>query len=533
MENLKDVIRYDEQVILKLRSLYSGYGYTQYKMSRFEEYELYTANRAFLPDGDIITFTGASGKLMALRPDVTLSIIKNAKNDRNLGKLYYNENVYRTINGELKEQMQVGLEYIGLADTKQVAEILALAKKSLDTLGDNTQLDISHMGFLRGLLKSEKLTAKQQEDLMQGISERNTSSLSKICESASCDNKFKESIISLASLYGLFSEIKSNLEQMCVNEEMRTALDELTELDSVFEKSCEGIKINFSVINDIKYYNGVVFQGFIEGISENVLSGGRYDEIAKSFGKCDGAIGFAVNLDLAMRLAADKTDTARHQESIKQLGVALPKGRLGEKAYEIFNKAGFECPDMNDDSRKLIFENKEKNIRYFLVKPSDVAIYVEQGVADIGVIGKDSLLEDSPDVYELLDLNIGKCRMCVAAPNIPQEEALPEQPAHQVNLTLRVGTKFPNIARTYYTSCGQDIDVIKLHGSVELSPLIGLSDVIVDLVETGKTLEDNNMKVTELIAEISARLISNKASYRFKHKEISELCEKITVQIVR
>jgi len=533
MQDLSKLLRNDEQITLKLRSLYSSYGYAQYKMSRFEEYELYAANRAFLPAGDIITFTGANGKLMALRPDVTLSIIKSAKSDKELKKLYYNENIYRTIDGNLKEQMQVGLEYIGLADTKQVVEVLVLAKKSLDILGKNTRLDISHMSFLNGLLDSENLTVSLRSDILAAISERNIPGINQLCSKSSFSASFKEGLISLASIYGCFSDVKDRLKKICVNKQMSAALGELAEIDEILGNLGinSGINIDFSVINDITYYNGVIFRGFIDSAPTMVLSGGRYDELARSFGKCDGAIGFAVYLDLAMRFTPKENREDGSQKNAEgMLGIALPKGRLGEKAYEIFKKAGFECPDMNDDSRKLVFENPGANIRYFWVKPSDVAIYVEQGIADIGVVGKDSLLEDSPDVYELLDLNIGKCRMCVAAEKDTGKD--PKEPAVRTEHTLHVATKFPNVARTFYASRGRDIDVIKLHGSIELAPLLGLSDVIVDLVETGKTLEDNNMEVVETIAEISARLISNKVSHRFKHTEVTQLCEKIAEQLV-
>ena len=370
MDYSNDVIRYDEQVIFKLRSLYSEYSYKQYKMSRFEEYALYVENRAFLPDGDIITFTGSGGKLMALRPDVTLSIIKNTKSSNEPAKLFYNENVYRTINGELKEQMQVGLEHIGITDTQQVAEVLMLAKKSIDILGSNTRLDISHMGFLNGLLNSEKITAEQKADIVLCISERNSPMLLKICEQASFSNTFKENLLTLISLYGSYNEVKVKLMGVCVSNEMRMALDELEQIDSALKTLGlnDGINIDFSIINDITYYNGVIFQGFIEGVPEKILSGGRYDELLKSFGKNGGAIGFALNLAIALRAVPFATE--------KILSIALPKGRLGEKAYKIFEKAGFECPDINEDSRQLVHENKEKDICYYWVKPSDVAIYV-------------------------------------------------------------------------------------------------------------------------------------------------------------
>ena len=198
----------------------------------------------------------------------------------------------------------------------------------------------------------------------------------------------------------------------------------------------------------------------------------------------------------------------------EMINVALPKGRLGKEVYELFERAGYECPELLEDNRRLIFENEEKHVRYFWVKPTDVTKYVERGAADIGIAGKDILLEYEPDVYELLDMRMGKCRMAVAAPCGYHRN--PEK-------TLRVATKFPNIARNYYSRENRDIDIIKLHGSIELAPIVGLSDVIVDIVETGKTLVENDLAVIETVVPISARMIVNKASFGFKSEQIEEI----------
>ncbi len=204
------------------------------------------------------------------------------------------------------------------------------------------------------------------------------------------------------------------------------------------------------------------------------------------------------------------------------LNIALPKGRLGEKVYSMFEAAGFECPSIRENNRKLIFENPECGVRYFWVKPSDVAIYVERGAADIGVAGKDILLEYEPDIYELLDLKTGVCRMAVAAP-----VGFRDDPRR----TLKVATKFARIANNYYSTMGRDIDIIHLNGSIELAPILGLSDVIVDIVETGTTLKENNLEVVETVVPISARLIANKASYKFKTDTIERITAHMAEQI--
>ena len=205
----------------------------------------------------------------------------------------------------------------------------------------------------------------------------------------------------------------------------------------------------------------------------------------------------------------------------EMLSIALPKGRLGEKVYAMFAKAGYECPAVMEGGRRLIFENPEKGVRYFWVKPSDVAIYVERGAADIGVAGKDILLEYEPDIYELLDLGVGKCRMAIAA-----KKGFNDDPSR----TLRVATKFANITAGYYAKKGRDIDIIHLNGSIELAPILGLSSVICDIVETGNTLRENDLEVIEEVVPISARLIANRAAYKFRYEKIMELTSAVGAQ---
>ena len=200
------------------------------------------------------------------------------------------------------------------------------------------------------------------------------------------------------------------------------------------------------------------------------------------------------------------------------LNIALPKGRLGDQVYELLASVGYDCKSIYDENRKLVFENPQTGVRYLLVKPSDVAIYVEHHAADVGIVGKDILMESNPDVYELLDLGLGKCRMCVAG----KEDYVEDK-----DRPVRVATKFTNIAKEHYAKLGRDIDIIKLNGSIELAPILGLSDVIVDIVETGTTLRENGLKVVTEFMPISARFIANKASYQFKHNEMELVLTKL------
>ena len=505
----------NERVIFSLRELYRNAGYLQYKMSKFEEYDLYARNKDFLISDSVITFTDTNGKLMALKPDVTLSIIKHIKEQEGVQKLFYNENVYRISkdNDSFKEIMQVGLECVGNIEDSNISEVITLAAKSLKSISESCVLDVSHLGLLSSVIEGLDISKRETDELIKCVNEKNIAGLKNL----NLPDSAYKAISALASACGKADEVIENLKSKLSGLCDTTPLDELYNVISdIKDKSVlDIIRVDFSVVSDINYYNGIVFKGFIDGVPSAVLSGGQYDKLMKKMKRKSGAIGFAVYLDM-LDLAADAP-----ANDDGMLNIALPKGRLGEKVYNMFEKAGFPCPSIKETNRKLIFENRELGVRYFWVKPSDVAIYVERGAADIGVAGKDILLEYNPEVYELLDLNIGRCRMAVAAKN-----GFCDNPER----TLRVATKFANIARAHYLSKGRDIDIIHLNGSIEIAPILKLSDVIVDIVETGTTLKENDLEVIETVVPISARLISNKTSYKFKAVKIDRVVKEIAAQ---
>ncbi len=510
-----NILRDNEKAVFALRKLFTEHNYRHFKMSKFEEYDLYSKNKDFLVSDGVITFNDSNGKLLALKPDVTLSIIKNCKDNANeTEKYYYNENVYRVSNssGEYKEIMQSGLECIGDISNAEVFEVTSLALKSLSLLSNNYILHLSHIALVDSLIEECGITQNQKDDVVKAIIEKNGGLLKSVCS----DEQFN-SLKCLIKNYSNNNEALAALENACKGNSDKY----FTELKEVYEFLCSNgyennISIDASILSFNGYYSGIVFKGYINGISSKVLSGGQYDKLTRRMGKNASALGFAVYLDELER------NTKTSEDENQYINVALPKGRLGEKVYAMFEKAGFECPSIKENNRKLIFENSEKKIRYFWVKPSDVAIYVERGAADIGVAGKDIILEYNPDVYELLDLNIGKCRMAVAAKNDFVDDE---------TKTLRVATKFSNIAKSYYSKKCRDIDIIHLNGSIEIAPILNLSDVIVDIVETGKTLLENNLKPFETITEISARLISNKSSYSFKANRIEEIKKELLKQV--
>ena len=514
-----------ERASFALRALYEAAGCRKYHMGRFEEYSLYQANRSFLSSEQVITFTDLDGRLLALKPDVTLSIAKTAQPaPGETLRYYYHENVYRPSaeSHTFKEIGQMGLEFLGGVGEAEVQQAVCLAAQSLGQLGTDWVLEVSHMGYLFGLLDALQVPEDARAGLLRKLGQKNAHELRAAALAAGLDEDAADTLCRVLTLCGGYADTLPRAEALCRNDAMRAAVAELQGLAGPLEQAGGAIRLDLTLAGEMEYYNGLVFQGYLKALPRPLLKGGRYDLLMQQFTPGAGAIGFAVYLDELDRLSAPLSPVQKNSTDKVMLNVALPKGRLGDKVYNLLAGIGYGCPEDYNATRKLVVENPAAGIRYFLVKPSDVAIYVEHGAADVGIVGKDILTEAEVDVYELLDTGLGKCRMCVAAPADYQDD--PSRP-------VRVATKFVNIAKAYYASQGRDIDIIKLNGSIELAPILGLSDVIVDIVETGTTLRENGLKVVTEFLPISARFIANKASYQFKHAEMDTMLEKLRAQL--
>ena len=415
MELDLNVLRPQERASLQLRLLYEQEGFRKYHMGRFEEYGLYQENHRFLSSEQVITFTDLDGRLLALKPDVTLSIAKNAQvGPGGCGRYYYQENVYRPSQEShtFREISQMGLECIGAVDDAAAAQVVSLALRSLALTGRDFVLEISHMGFVTGLFDAVGAQEAVRPRLLTCIRDKNVHELRKAAEAAGLSRQGTDALCRLGTLAGPWQEVLAAAEVLALNAAMGAALEELRGLCRALEDQgqTDHWKLDFSLVNDMEYYNGLVLQGYLAGAPRAVLRGGQYDPLAEQFRPGARAIGFALYLDELDRLS----DAAAEPAGLVMLNVALPKGRLGDKVYDLLAGVGYGCPENYADTRKLVVENRKAGIRYFLVKPSDVAIYVEHGAADIGIVGKDILAESGADVYELLDTGLGRCRMCVA-----------------------------------------------------------------------------------------------------------------------
>ncbi len=301
----------EERAIFELRGIYEQYGYEKYKISKFEEYALYLENKSFLPSPEVITFTDKNGRLLALKPDVTLSIAKNARNGSGEPeKLYYNENVFRMprASGEFREIMQLGLEYIGEVDLYAECEVLSLAAKSLEALSEKCVLVVSHMGFVAGLLGECGLTNLQKEKILSCIGSKNSHETERLCHSFGLERDLCQAVSAVCSLHGSFEETIKKAGLYVKNEKMQDSLSLLNNIWQVLKEDFNCLLLDFSVINDLSYYNGLIFQGFIDGVPGTVLSGGRYDELMRRLGKDSQAIGFAVYTDQLENMERQRGD---------------------------------------------------------------------------------------------------------------------------------------------------------------------------------------------------------------------------------
>ncbi len=304
--NIADrVLKREEIALFGLRELYSSYGYNRYKVSKFEEYDLYAKNKSFLISENILTFNDTDGRLMALKPDVTLSIIKNLKdNSGSTYKLYYNENVYRTsaASDGFREIVQTGLECIGNIDVYALGEVITLAQKSLELISADNILDISHMGFLAGLMENIGVEGSDADFLLECIGQKNIPAIKSFCERLGVSADDTEALCAVTSLYAPLSDALGAIESMVKGEKMESAYSELSEISNMLGERAKKINIDFSTVNDMSYYNGIIFKGFVNGIPDGILSGGRYDNLMQKMGKKSGAVGFAVYLDMLDRL---------------------------------------------------------------------------------------------------------------------------------------------------------------------------------------------------------------------------------------
>lgn len=505
-------------------------GYQGIETPTFEFFDVFSREVGTVPSRELYKFFDKEGNTLALRPDMTPSIARAVSkyfHDETPIRLCYMGNTfinYDKYQGRLKETTQLGAELMGEESVSADVELLSLLVEALKAAGlEEFQVSVGQVEFFKALLKEAGIGSEAEESLRRLISDKNRFAAEELLADYELSPKLRETFLEMATLSGS-AEALEKARALTDNPEALKALGRLEDIyrglkEKGFEKY---ISFDLSMLSKYNYYTGIVFRAYSYGYGEPVAKGGRYDTLLSHFGRELPAVGFAIVVDQLQRAlnSSEIRKEAAGPDGSRYLTFALTKGRLAKKTLELLEKVGITCEEMKDpDSRKLIFVNDELKLKFFLAKGPDVPTYVEYGAADIGVVGKDTLVEEGRKMYEVLDLGFGKCRMCVCGPASAREKL-----AHQEQ--IRVATKYPDIAKDYfYNQKHQTVEIIKLNGSIELAPLVGLSEVIVDIVETGSTLRENGLEVLEEIMPLSARMVVNQVSMKMEAERITKLIQ--------
>ena len=503
-------------------------GYQGIETPTLEFFDVFSREVGTVPSRELYKFFDREGSTLVLRPDITPSIARAAAKYFHhetpirlcyMGNTFINYDKYL---GRLKESTQLGAELMGDGSVKADVEMLSLLIKSLkEARLSRFQVSIGQVMFFKSLLKEAGIDSETQKRLRRLISDKNRFGAEELLSEWELPNELRSLFLEMTTLSG-GPEVIERAKSLTGNEEAREALDRLKQIyEGLKELSLENyVSFDLGMLSKYNYYTGIIFQAYSYGYGEPIVKGGRYDTLLSHFGQELPAVGFAIVIDQLMRAVerSERVDKDPVPQKERYLTIALTKGRLAKKTLELLEQAGITCEEMKDpSSRKLIFVNHEQKLKFFLAKGPDVPTYVEYGAADIGVVGKDTLAEEGRKMYEVLDLGFGKCRMCVCGPAGAREKL-----NHQEQ--IRVATKYPDIAKDYfYNRKHQTVEIIKLNGSIELAPLVGLSEVIVDIVETGSTLRENGLEVLEEIMPLSARMVVNQVSMKLEHERITGL----------
>ena len=515
-----------------LYRILAGRGYQGIETPTFEFFDVFSREVGTVSSRELYKFFDKEGNTLVLRPDMTPSIARAVSkyfHDETPIRLCYMGNTfinYDKYQGRLKETTQMGAELMGDGSVASDVELLSVLIEALQEAGlREFQVSVGQVEFFKALLREAGIGNAAEESLRRLISDKNRFGAEELLASYDISEKLRATFLEMATLTG-GEEALQKARSLTDNAEALEALERLQEIyEGLKKKGYEKyVTFDLSMLSKYNYYTGIIFHAYSYGYGEPIAKGGRYDNLLSHFGRELPAVGFAIVVDQLQRaLRNDAVKKVNATDDGKRyLTFALTKGRLAKKTLELLEKVGITCEEMKDpDSRKLIFVNEELGLKFFLAKGPDVPTYVEYGAADIGVVGKDTLVEEGRKMYEVLDLGFGKCRMCVCGP-----ESAREKLAHQEQ--IRVATKYPDIAKDYfYNQKHQTVEIIKLNGSIELAPIVGLSEVIVDIVETGSTLRENGLTVLEEVCALSARMVVNQVSMKMEHERITKIIQQL------
>ena len=530
-EGFRDLYGNDYTSKLKIQNvihdIFAKNNYMDIQTPTLEYFDVFSSEIGTTPSKELYKLYDSEGNTLVMRPDFTPSIARCA------AKYFMDENVpirfcyegstfsnTSALQGKLKEVTQMGAELMNDASVEADAEMIALMVGVLRSTGlKDFQISIGNVDFFRGLCEELSLSKDIELKVRDYISGKNIFGAENYLKEAGVDEATADKLIKVTDIFGGIDALEE-AKKIADNERSNSAIDRLKSLYGVLrDKNLDQyITFDLGLLSKYNYYTGIIFKAYTYGMGDAIAKGGRYDNLLGYFGKNAPAIGFVIIVDDLL--------TALNQKSVRKedryLTFALGKGRLANKTMELLGQMGIHCEEMLDkDTRKLIFVNEELKLKFFLAKGPDVPTYVEYGAADIGVVGEDTIVEEDRRVFEVLDLGFGKCRMCVCGPASAKDLLTHRE-------RIRVATKYPLIAKDYfYNKKHQTVDIIKLNGSVELGPIVELSDVIVDIVETGSTLRENGLEVLEEVMPLSARMIVNPVSMQMESKRIKDIIMKL------
>lgn len=495
-----------------LSELFKDNGYRKVLTPAIEYFDVFKSDNTGIQAQEMFKLSDANGVTTVLRPDNTMPIARMvatrlSKEDFPV-RLYYNQSVFvrnKDLAGRTNEIAQSGVELIGDGSKQADLEVIRLAVESLKRCELNSfKLEIGNAAFFNTVLKKMQLDDETYAEICNLIEGKNYAALGDLL-AAIGDSREAKVLQRLPRLFG-GAEVIEEAKKLYDDEEALAALNYLYEVYTALcdEGLQDCIMLDLGLVNRSNYYTGVIFHGYAEGSGLTILSGGRYDNLLGEFGMPQPAIGFGVEVSAVCEAMRDTINVER------PIRIALTKGRLEKSSVALFKTMGLDTSELESKGRRLILPVEKYEA--VLSKAPDVITYVEHGVCDIGIVGKDTIIEHGSKFYEVIDLNIGKCRFALAAPKDTDFFAGYKRKV--------VATKYPKVAKQFFEGRGMDVEIIKIEGSVELAPLLGLADAIVDIVETGSTLKENGLEVVEEICPISARVIVNMASMKLRKTEI-------------
>ncbi|MDO5717743.1 MAG: ATP phosphoribosyltransferase [Tissierellia bacterium] len=491
-------------------------GFEEIMIPNFEDYDLYKNHRG-IDRLQMVKTIDNDGRVIVLRPDATIGITrfvsKNFPIPESPVKLFYISTIFREFKGVKKvgrDFIQGGVEFFGVPGIECEAEVIKLAISIIRNLNiNNIQIGLGSAEYLSGFLSTLNLDREDEDTIMEFLEGRDLSGLIPFLESRGLSAEDIDAFIELTSMVGESKKVLPRAIELIRNEKMKSALNRLEDLSDMIReidsKIC--IKLDFTLTKRFNYYTDTIFELYAGGMHVPVVSGGRYDKLAAEFGAERPAVGFGMNLSLLLDFNENNAEDI--------VTVAIAKGRFTDEVVRVLSEGGLDFPDYHKETRKLLFKDSENKYKLIFVKSPDVPTYVESGAADLGIVGSDILDEGDFDGYILKTTGIGKCRMSFAK---LKESNIPKG-------SITVASKYPRIAADYLKNQGVSANLIKLNGSVELGPIVGLSDLIVDIVESGKTLKENGLEEMESFKDISSKVICNKVSFKTKQEYIEKFLE--------